>query len=75
MTTNERMNQGRYKHFHRGPRGAYKSPFDKGVWQNFVDFTQWRCGGFLRPSRIDWTKQFEVDGGDKEPLIDAYQYV
>jgi len=79
MTTNERMNQGRYKHFHRGPRGVYRSPFDKGIWQNLVDFTQWRCGGMLRPSRIDWTKQFEVDddhtGGDKVPLIDSYQYV
>jgi len=36
MTTNERMNAGRYKHFH-GKRGEIKSPFHKGVLQNLVD--------------------------------------
>ena len=36
MTTNERMNAGRYKHFHR-KHGEIKSPFHKGVLQNLID--------------------------------------
>ena len=36
MTTNERMNAGRYKHFH-SKRGEIKSPFHKGVLQNLID--------------------------------------
>jgi len=77
MTTNERMNMGRYKHFHTARRGVMVSPFDKGIWQNFVDLTGWRCGGLASPSRVDWTKQFEIEDShhDQKPLIDSYQYV
>ena len=40
MTTNERMNAGRYKHFHvGGRRGEIRSPFNRGVIQNLVDVT------------------------------------
>ena len=52
MTTNERMNAGRYKHFH-GKRGEIRSPFHKGVLQNLVDVAgitniySTRAGNFL----------------------------
>lgn len=69
MTTNERMNAGRYKHFHvGGRRGEIRSPFNRGVIQNLVDVTGWSFGGILRPSRTDWSKQFEID---TEPLLSS----
>ena len=42
MTTNERMNLGRYTHFrkrdkHKGG-GSFDSPFSRGHWNNLVDF-------------------------------------
>jgi len=76
MTTNERMNQARYKHFHTGRRGVMRSPFDRGAWQNFVDLTGWRLGGLVRPSPVEWTKQFEIGNvGEEEKLLESYQYV
>jgi len=78
MTTNERMNAARYRHFQSGGRGVYNSPFDRGWWQNIVDFLGWRLGGVLRPSLIDWTKQFSVPGSgdnDGQPLLNNYQFV
>ena len=94
MTTNERMNAARYRHFQTGTiqvldnrntrqvsggRGVHNSPFDRGWWQNIVDFLGWRLGGVLRPAKIDWTKQFSVPGedgaGDSEQLLNNYQFV
>jgi hypothetical protein len=77
MTTNERMNAGRYRHFQSGGRGSGQaSPFDRGWWQNLVDFLGWRAGGVLRPSTLDWTKQFDVPGeADQRPLIDSFHNV
>jgi hypothetical protein len=38
MTTNERMNASRYKHFHvPGRPGLIRSPFNRGIIQNIVD--------------------------------------
>ena len=53
------------------------SPFNRGWWQNLVDFVGWRLGGMLRPSTVDWTKQFTVPGrlGGEEPLLASHQYV
>lgn len=67
MTTNERMNAGRYKHFHSG-NGTIRSPFNKGVLQNVVDITGWSFCGILRPSKVDWSKKFETE---TEPLLCA----
>jgi len=77
VTTNERMNSARYRHFRNGGRASNTSPFDRGVWKNVVDFVGWKCGGILRPSTIDWTKQFHVPGSeeDKSPLLDDYYCV
>lgn len=76
MTTNERMNAGRYRHFQSAGRGNHKSPFDRGWRKNLVDFMGWRFGGVLRPAQVDWSKQFDVPGdGDAKPLLNSYQCV
>lgn len=73
MTTNERMNIGRYKHFKNG------NPFHRGALQNFADFCNFNfCGIKAKPSS-DWLHSFDVkDGIEKLPLLtnnDNFQYV
>ena len=54
-----------------------ESPFDKGWWQNIVDFIGWRISGILRPSRQNWVSTYDVESkkfdnvncDDKEPLL------
>jgi len=69
MTTNERMNAGRYKHFTRTRQGHFTSPFNKGVIQNLADVTGWKFGGFVNTRRVDWSKQFEAE--EDEPLMSS----
>ena len=38
MTTNERMNLGRYTHFRKRGKTELESPFSRGSWNNLVDF-------------------------------------
>ena len=66
MTTNERMNAGRYKHFHID--GKIKSPFHRGIVKNAVDFCGWRCGGIFRVANSnEWYRRYEThDSGDAE---------
>ncbi|XP_063223420.1 palmitoyltransferase Hip14 isoform X2 [Bacillus rossius redtenbacheri] len=75
MTTNERMNSGRYKHFQTpGRRGGVetRSPFHRGVCQNLVDFAQLRCCGLLKPDPTDWLSRYEVVQSVEEvPLLAA----
>ncbi|CAK8676959.1 palmitoyltransferase ZDHHC17-like [Clavelina lepadiformis] len=55
VTTNERMNAGRYHHFHSSQNGNLEqSPFNRGVLNNLADFFQCSCFGFLKPLSIDW---------------------
>ena len=61
MTTNERMNLARYVHFHTSRRGFYDSPFNRGYWQNLVDFAEFRCLGFLRPIKDDWYNTYDTE--------------
>jgi len=60
MTTNERMNAPRYKHFHEKSTGNIKSPFGNGVLQNTADFFNISFFGFIRPRQIDWMNEYEV---------------
>ena len=76
MTTNERMNAGRYKHFQQGDRpGEIRSPFDRGVWRNSRDFLGWRCKGLCRPAKEDWLRKFATADGDDESSLLANEYV
>nr|CAB3267899.1 ZF(DHHC)-4 zinc finger protein [Phallusia mammillata] len=60
VTTNERMNAGRYHHFHTSQHGHLeKSPFDRGFINNMADFFQCTCFGILHPVNIDWKTRME----------------
>ncbi|KAG8238511.1 hypothetical protein J437_LFUL017810 [Ladona fulva] len=88
MTTNERMNWARYKHFRvdvapgevaRGKnRKRRQSPFHRGHWQNFIDFWGIGCYGLWKPDSTDWTTRYEVKASVEElPLLSTkenYQY-
>uniref|UniRef100_S4RHH1 Palmitoyltransferase n=1 Tax=Petromyzon marinus TaxID=7757 RepID=S4RHH1_PETMA len=60
ITTNERMNARRYKHF-KVTATTIESPFNHGCFRNSVDFFQCRCCGLCRPSAVDWTRQFSIE--------------
>ncbi|XP_055629009.1 palmitoyltransferase Hip14 isoform X2 [Toxorhynchites rutilus septentrionalis] len=75
MTTNERMNRGRYRHFQA--KGG-KSPFTRGPIKNMVDFLECSCFGLVQPLRTDWMQYFDFDKHvEHEPLLrpDNFQYV
>lgn len=80
MTTNERMNAGRYKHFNQ-PGSKNRSPFDRGFCQNIIDIFGWTCFGLLKPDPTDWTTHYEVNHNvEMKPFLPAqakenYQYV
>lgn len=83
MTTNERLNASRYKHFHRTPRNPswlkkskYTSPFDRGIFLNAVDFFHIRIGGIFTSSQahrdVDWKNEFDMERwlkDDEEDLL------
>lgn len=77
MTTNERMNRGRYRHF-MVLNG--KSPFSRGPFKNLIDFLEW---SWCAPQKRDWLTYFdlEIEKGtiEEEPLLrlqqDNFQYV
>ena len=68
MTTNERLNAGRYKHFHRLPKKSswlksskFNSPFDRGFFQNIADFFHIRFCGLLQVNDVNWMQEFDMD--------------
>lgn len=76
MTTNERMNRGRYRHFQAT---GGKSPFNRGPIRNTADFLECNCFGAVQPVTTDWMTYFELEKRiEHEPLLratDNYQYV
>ncbi|XP_037824507.1 LOW QUALITY PROTEIN: palmitoyltransferase Hip14 [Lucilia sericata] len=71
MTTNERMNRGRYRHF-QARNG--QSPFTRGAFNNLVDFLECTCFGLFKPKRIDWMNYYDYDVQanktiEQEPLL------
>ncbi|XP_053683912.1 palmitoyltransferase Hip14 isoform X2 [Sabethes cyaneus] len=75
MTTNERMNRGRYRHFQA--KGG-KSPFTRGPIRNLFDFLECSCFGMVQPLQTDWMQYFDFDKHvEHEPLLrpDNFQYV
>lgn len=51
MTTNERINRGRYKHF---MELGGKSPFNLGPSGNIAEFLQCTCFGLFKTKRQNW---------------------
>lgn len=78
VSTNERMNKSRYRHFQAN---GGKSPFDRGPFRNLLDFLECSCFGIFSPIKRDWMTYFDLKsdkGIEHEPLLrptDNYQYV
>uniref|UniRef100_A0A8C6KKZ4 protein S-acyltransferase n=1 Tax=Nothobranchius furzeri TaxID=105023 RepID=A0A8C6KKZ4_NOTFU len=60
ITTNERMNARRYKHF-KVTATSIESPFNHGCVRNLIDFFEIRCCGLIRPVAVDWTTQYTIE--------------
>ncbi|XP_039457020.1 palmitoyltransferase ZDHHC17 [Oreochromis aureus] len=60
ITTNERMNARRYKHF-KVTATSIESPFNHGCIRNLIDFFEIRCCGLIRPITVDWTTQYTIE--------------
>lgn len=58
LTTNERLNVDRYKHFF-DENGKYRNPFNFGILQNFVDLIEMNVG-FMKPTMINWRKEYNI---------------
>ncbi|RXN00291.1 Palmitoyltransferase ZDHHC17 [Acipenser ruthenus] len=60
ITTNERMNARRYKHF-KVTTTSIESPFNHGCVRNIINFFEYRCCGLIRLVIVDWTKQYTIE--------------
>lgn len=72
MTTNERINVRRYKHFSKG------NPFHRGALQNAADFCECSMCGYQGKPSTDWLHIYDVKSSvEKLPLLiqKDYQYV
>ena len=69
MTTNERMNSYRYKHFQDTKTRKIRSPFHRGKVQNLVDFAQLRLPGRFSPDERDWKHIYTVDYFDGNEIL------
>ncbi|XP_057672728.1 palmitoyltransferase Hip14 [Diorhabda carinulata] len=76
MTTNERMNRGRYAHF---ISNGGQSPFSKGPLMNLIEFFDCTCFGVIKPEQIDWLTKYSIERKiEHQPLLkntDNFQYV
>lgn len=76
VTTNERMNRGRYAHF---VSNNGNSPFSKGPLMNLVEFFECTCFGMFHPQQQDWLTKYDVERNiEHQPLLrhkDNFQYV
>ena len=66
MTTNERMNAGRYKHFH-AKKGEIKSPFHRGYLQNLIDVTGTAGISF------NWSLSIQMEQRDSDSILIYFQ--
>lgn len=69
MTTNERMNLYRYKHFQDPKTGHIRSPFSRGKIQNLIDFSRIRVPGFNPPDKKNWKSVFTLECCDSNQLL------
>lgn len=69
MTTNERMNLYRYKHFQDTKTGEIRSPFHRGIVRNVVDFAQVRVPGCFPPDKRNWKHVYTVDYFDGNEIL------
>ncbi|KAJ3659688.1 hypothetical protein Zmor_011363 [Zophobas morio] len=76
MTTNERMNRGRYTYI---LSNGGKSPFSKGPIKNLLEFFDCTCFGLFKPENKDWLTSYDLDKNiEHQPLLknkENFQYV
>lgn len=72
MTTNERINRGRYKHFIDLDG---KSPFNFGPWGNIADFFHCTCFGLLKTKKRNWMVFSDKEAASLITSHDDLQYV
>ncbi|XP_067850223.1 palmitoyltransferase ZDHHC13-like [Heptranchias perlo] len=72
LTTSERMCLIKRAHSGRF-LGLRQNPFNRGCFQNLVDFFQCRCFGLFKPNQIDWTRQYSM--GFEQPRAHEFQFV
>lgn len=72
MTTNERINRSRYKHF---MELGGKSPFNFGPWQNIVNFFGFSCFGLLQTKTSNWMVFTDKESANLISPNDDLQYV
>lgn len=72
MTTNERINRGRYKHF---MELSGKSPFNLGPWRNIANFCQCSCCGLLQIKNSNWMVFTDKEAVNLIRSHDDLQYV
>lgn len=59
LTTNERMNLYRYKHFF-DENGKFQNPFNFGILQNFADVFEINFGP-LKQSKVCWLREHDIN--------------
>ena len=52
-----------------GRPGLHRSPFNRGWWNNLVDFFGWNFGG-SRPEVVNWKEKWGVEDEEKRRLVD-----
>ncbi|XP_021258371.1 palmitoyltransferase ZDHHC13 isoform X2 [Numida meleagris] len=60
LTSHERMNLLMESKSSKHPVSLRRNPYNLGCFQNLADFFQCRCFGMVKPSAVDWTKQYNV---------------
>lgn len=72
MTTNERINRGRYKHF---IELEGKSPFNLGPCRNIADFLGSNCFGMLKTKKNNWMVYTDKENANLISPNEDLQYV
>ncbi|XP_026520534.1 palmitoyltransferase ZDHHC13 [Notechis scutatus] len=60
LTSHERATLLKQSKYSKNPISLRKTPYNLGFFQNIADFFQCRCFGILKPTVIDWTKQYAL---------------
>lgn len=78
MTTNERINRGRYQHF---IELGGKSPWNKSPWYNIAEFLECTCFGLCKTKRKNWmvfynqSESHVIKNGSLLRLNESLEYV
>ncbi|XP_065611473.1 palmitoyltransferase ZDHHC13 [Cyrtonyx montezumae] len=60
LTSHERMSLLMESRSSKHPVSLRRNPYNLGCFQNLADFFQCGCFGMVKPSAVDWTKQYSL---------------